>query len=68
MQRFQPIPLVQAGGIQPFHGSTPQQPGMALMAMLAGRSATGVNPMDVQRAAQKTARRRPASLLDTLAR
>lgn len=68
MQRYQPIPLVQFGGIQPFHGSTPQQPGMALSAMMAGRTGSGFNPMDVQRAAQKTARRRPASLLDTLAR
>lgn len=66
--QFKPLPLVQYGGIQPFHSSTPQQPGMALMAMLAGRSATGMNPMDVQRGAQKAARRGPSSLLDTLAR
>lgn len=68
MNRYRPIPLVQAGGIQPYHGSTPQAPGMALTAMLAGRSAAGFNPMDVQRGAQKTARRRPVSLLDTLSR
>lgn len=68
VKRYQPIPLVQAGGIQPYHGSTPQVPGSALMAMLAGRTASGFNPMDVTRATQKAANRRPASLLGMLSR
>lgn len=68
MKRFQPIPLVHAGGFQPYHGSTPQVPGPALQAMMAGRTASGWNPMDVTRATQKAARRRPASLLETLTR
>lgn len=68
MKRFKPIPIVQAGGIQPYHASTPQIPGQALQAMLAGRTASGWNPADITRMTQKAAKRRPASLLDTLAR
>lgn len=70
--QFKPIPLVQAGGIQPYHGSTPQIPGPALLAMLAGRTAGGYNPMDARRAVQKQARPRArgqgSSLLDSLMR
>lgn len=68
MKRQQPIPIVQAGGMQPYHASTPQIPGQALLAMLAGRTATGYNPMDVTRATQKAARGRAGSLLQTLSR
>lgn len=69
--RQKPIPLVQAGGVQPYHASTPQMPGMALTAMLAGRDAQGFNPMDITRLTQKAGRgrmmqRRGATLLDTL--
>ena len=68
MQRFKPIPLVQAGGIQPYHASTPQIPGQALMAMLRGTMADGSHPADAMRMVQRQARGRPRSLLDTLAR
>lgn len=64
--QFKSIPIVQAGGIQPYHGSTPQIPGQALMAMLAGTTLGGYHPHDAQRANQKAARKRPRSLLDTL--
>lgn len=66
--QFRPIPLVQPSGIQPYHGSTPQIPGPALMAMLAGRTASGFNPADLTRATQKAAHRRPVTLLGMLAR
>lgn len=68
MKRYAPIPLVQTGGIQPFEGSTPQIPGASLMAMLRGTTLGGFHPHDAQRAAQKAARKRPASLLDHLSR
>lgn len=68
MQRFQSIPLIHAGGVQPFHGSTPQPPGDALMAMLRGATFGGANPMDAQRGLQVAARKRPLSLLDMLAK
>jgi hypothetical protein len=55
-QRQQPIPIVHPGGVQPYHGSTPQAPGMALMAMLAGRTAGGYNPQDIPRQVQKQSR------------
>lgn len=55
MKRFDPIPLIQAGGIQPFHGSTPQPPGDALMAMLRGATFSGANPMDASRGLQRAA-------------
>jgi hypothetical protein len=68
VKRFDPIPLVQPGGIQPYHGSTPSQPGPALTAMLAGRTAGGMNPADITRRSQAMAKRRPRTLLDTLGR
>ena len=54
--RQKPVPLVQPGGVQPYHGATPQHPGPDLMAMLAGRDAQGGNPMDAWRAMQRQAR------------
>lgn len=66
MKQFAPIPLVQAGGIQPFHGSTPQIPGDSLMAMLRGATFGGMNPIDASRGLQKAAGKRPLTLLDTL--
>jgi hypothetical protein len=36
-------------------GSAARQPGSALSAMLAGRTAQGVNPQDAKRAGQKAA-------------
>lgn len=63
--RQQPIPLISPSGIQPYAQTGGQMPGPALSAMQAGTSLFGFNPMDFQRAAQKTARR-PPSLLDTL--
>ncbi len=70
-QRQKPIPMVQAGGMQPYHGSTPQMPGMALTAMLAGRTSQGYNPQDIVRQTQRGGRarmadRRAQSLLGTL--
>lgn len=52
MKRFDPIPLVQMGGVQPFHGSTPQPPGAALLAMMRGATFSGANPVDAQRGLQ----------------
>lgn len=66
MKHFQPIPIINPGGYQPFSKAGGQMPGPALVAMLAGRTAGGYNPMDAVRAAQM-ARRQP-SLLDLLLR
>lgn len=49
MKRYQPIPLVQAGGVQPYAPQGGREPGAALLAMLAGRTFSGFNPMDAQR-------------------
>lgn len=68
MKQFAPIPLVQAGGIQPYHGSTPQMPGDALLAMMRGSTFGGANPMDATRGLQSSAGRRPMLLLDMLRR
>jgi hypothetical protein len=68
MKRFDPIPLVHPGGIQPYAQAGGREPGPALTAMLAGRTAGGINPMDVQRRSQSMAKRRPRTLLDTLGR
>jgi hypothetical protein len=65
---FKPIPIVQAGGMQPYEGSTPQAPGMALAAMLRGTMGDGSHPADAMRMVQRQARQRPRSLLDTLVR
>lgn len=55
--------------MQPYEGSTPQVPGMALMAMMAGRTAGGFNPMDVRRQVQRQARGgQQMSLLASLGR
>lgn len=64
MKRFDPIPLVQSGGVQPFHGSTPSEPGPSLLAMMRGKTFGGIHPMDAQRASQAMARRRPRTLFD----
>lgn len=63
-----PIPLVQMGGMQPYHGMTPSAPGPALLAMLAGRTASGWNPADITRAVQKQAGKGSSSLLLSLSR
>lgn len=71
VKRFDPVPLVQAGGHQPFHGSMARPPGDALWAMLAGRTFGGINPMDVQRNMQMAMKARPrtgSTLLDALIR
>jgi hypothetical protein len=68
VKRFDPIPLVQPGGVQPYTQAGGREPGPALMAMLAGRTAGGFNPMDAQRSSQAMAKRRPRTLLDTLQR
>lgn len=68
MKRFEPLPLVQPGGIQPYTQAGGRAPGPALSAMLAGTTLFGQNPMDFQRAAQKGASKRPPSLLDILNR
>lgn len=68
MKRFDPIPLVQMGGVQPFHGSTPQPPGAALLAMTRGATFGGFNPIDAQRGLQVAAKRKPLTLVDLLSR
>jgi hypothetical protein len=63
MQRFQPIPLIQPSGVQPYQQAGGQMPGPALTAMQAGRTLFGVNPQDVVRQSQSMAKRRPRSIL-----
>lgn len=65
MKRFDPIPLVQPGGVQPYTQAGGREPGPALLAMLAGRTAGGFNPQDVRRQSQAMAKRRPRTLFDT---
>jgi hypothetical protein len=67
VKTFDPIPLIQYGGVQPFHGSTPQIPGPALLAMLRGSTFGGQNPMNAQRGLQAAAGK-PRTLLDVLGR
>jgi hypothetical protein len=62
MQRFRPIPIIQPGGIQPYHQAGGQMPGPALTAMTNGTTLFGVNPADVTRQSQTMAKRR--TLLD----
>lgn len=64
--QYKPIPIIHPGGYQPYARAGGQAPGPALVAMLAGRTAGGQNPMDAVRGAQ-VARRRP-TLLDLLLR
>lgn len=54
MRRFDPIPIVQPGGVQPYSPQGGREPGQALLAMLAGRTFGGFNPMDVQRSLLST--------------
>jgi hypothetical protein len=69
VKRYKPIQTVKRGGHQPFSKEGGRMPGPSLMAMLAGRTSGGQNPMDAKRAMQKTARRRrPKSLLHSLKR
>jgi hypothetical protein len=70
MKRYDPIPLVQMGGSQPFAKEGGRHPGAALLAMLAGRTAGGINPADSWRQMQKSemAQKRPMTLLDMLSR
>lgn len=69
MKRFDAIPLVQAGGHQPYSPHGGRLPGDALMAMLAGSTLYGVNPADVQRNMQAAMKASPdqTSLLSRLA-
>ena len=43
------------GGYQPFAGSTPNQPGLSLAAMLRGRPFFGMNPIQQKRNGQTLA-------------
>lgn len=61
------VPLVQPGGVQPYHGSSASHPGPALDAMRKGTLLDGSHPHDAMRAVQKAAHR-PRSLLDSLRR
>lgn len=62
MQRFDPLPLIQFGGFQPYQGQQGREQGPALLAMLAGRTAGGWNPMDVTRNLQRVAGNQPSLL------
>jgi hypothetical protein len=69
VKRYPPIKTVKRGGHQPYAKGAGRAPGPSLMAMLAGKTAGGQNPMDAKRAMQKSARRRrPKSLLHSLKR
>jgi hypothetical protein len=61
------VPLVQPGGVQPYHGSSASHPGMAHDAMRQGTMLSGHHPADAMRAVQRAARR-PRSLLESLGR
>lgn len=69
-KRYPEIPLIQAGGVQPYAPAGGREPGPALQAMTGGRTLFGLNPMDAQRQSVAMARRRPrpSTLLDSLAR
>jgi hypothetical protein len=51
-QRYQPLPIVQAGGVQPYTSMGGRMPGPSLLAMLRGSTFAGFNPQDAQRKAQ----------------
>lgn len=70
MKRYDPIPLMQMGGHQPYSKQGGRHPGAALLAMLAGTTSGGMNPMDSWRQMQKSemSQRRPMTLLDMLQR
>lgn len=70
VKRYDPIPLVQAGGHQPYSKQGGRHPGAALLAMLAGSTAGGANPQDSWRQMQRSEvrQRRPLTLLDMLSR
>lgn len=70
MKRYDPIPLVQNGGHQPYSTQGGRHPGAALLAMLQGSTAGGINPMDSWRQMQRSElrQRRPLTLLDMLSR
>lgn len=70
VKRYQPIPLIEAGGHQPYSKQGGRHPGAALLAMLQGSTAGGMNPMDSWRQMQKSEikQRRPMTLLDMLNR
>lgn len=55
MKRFDPIPLIHPGGIQPFAKEGGQEQGAALLAMLRGATFSGMNPQDPWRAMQASA-------------
>jgi hypothetical protein len=70
VKRYDPIPLIQMGGSQPFAKEGGRHPGAALLAMLQGSTAGGYNPADSWRAMQKAEikQKRPMTLLDMLSR
>lgn len=52
MKKFDPIPLIQNGGHQPYASYNGQIQGPTLLAMLKGATASGFNPMDARRQMQ----------------
>lgn len=70
MKRYDPIPLVEAGGHQPYSRQGGRHPGAALLAMLQGSTSGGINPADSWRQMQKSEmqQRPPLTLLDMLRR
>lgn len=66
-KRQQPIPIIQAGGHQPYAQAGGREPGPSLLAMLNGATLGGQNPADPWRAMQMSASRgRRRTLLDQL--
>ena len=73
VKRYAPLPLVSPGGYQPYQKQQGRHPGAALLAMLQGSTAGGMNPQDSWRQMQKSAgqpagQKRPWTLLDMLQR
>lgn len=67
MKRYDPIPIVQPGGYQPFAPAGGRQAGPALLAMLQGTTLYGQNPQDAARALQRSSKARPRrSLIESL--
>jgi hypothetical protein len=58
VKRFDPIPLIQPSGHQPYAPAGGQMPGPALLAMLRGADFSGNNPVDPWRALQAAAGKR----------
>jgi hypothetical protein len=66
LKRYPQIPLIQAGGHQPYAKAGGQMPGPALLAMLGGRTLGGYNPQDVTRSLQSLASAYPNTVLGRL--